>query len=89
VSFEWDTEHEKLKQHKYIVFKEAFSGTAFGFIAQEIEEIIPELVHTDEDGFKSMEYGPMVSLGLAALKENQKRINSIYNKINELTEMLT
>jgi hypothetical protein len=35
-----------------------------------------------------MQYGPMVSLGLAALKENQKRIDSIYSKINELTEML-
>ena len=88
VSYVWDTEHPKIKNHPAIVFKEAFTGTSFGFIAQEIEKFVPEVVDTDDEGYKSMHYGPLVSLGLASLKENQKRIESIYSRINKLTETL-
>jgi len=86
VSYVWDSEHPKIKNHSAIVFKEAFTGTSYGFIAQEIEKFVPEVVDTDDDGYKSMHYGPLVSLGLASLKENQTRIESIYNRINKLTE---
>jgi hypothetical protein len=88
VSFEWDSEHKKIKEHPAIVFKEAFTGTTFGFIAQDVEKIIPEVVDTDDEGYKSMHYGPLVSLGLANLKINQKRIDSIYERINKLTEII-
>jgi hypothetical protein len=54
-----------------------------------VEKIIPEVVDTDDEGYKSMHYGPLVSLGLANLKINQKRIDSIYERINKLTETLT
>jgi hypothetical protein len=88
VSFEWETEHPKIKNHSAIVFKEAFSGKSYGFIAQEVEEIVPEVVDTDDEGYKSMHYGPLVSLGLANLQINQRRINSIYDRINKLTEIM-
>jgi len=88
VSFQWDLDHPKIKNHQSIVFKEAFSGASYGFIAQEMEQVFPEVVDTDDDGFKSMHYGPLVSLGLAKLKENQKRIDSIYDRINKLREIL-
>jgi hypothetical protein len=46
------------------------------------------LVFTDEDGYKSLEYGLMVSLGIASVKENQIKIDSIYNRINKLKEKI-
>jgi hypothetical protein len=46
------------------------------------------LVFTDEDGYKSLEYGLMVSLGIASLKEQQTKIDSIYNRINKLKELV-
>lgn len=49
-----------------------------GVIAQEIEEILPEVVHTDgEDGIKSVSYGSIVGLLIEAIKEQQKMIKKL------------
>jgi hypothetical protein len=44
-----------------------------GVIAQETEEIIPEVVHTDSDGMKSVAYGNIVGLLIEAIKELNKK----------------
>jgi hypothetical protein len=88
VSFEWDYNHPKIKGDKNIEIPEAFQGNAIGVIAQQIEDIVPELVFTDEDGYKSVEYGAMVSLGIGSIKEQQKIIDSIYQRINKLKELI-
>ena len=49
---------------------------------------MPEIVSTDKDGFKSVNYGWMVSLGIGGVQEQQKRINSIYKRINRLKEVI-
>jgi hypothetical protein len=49
---------------------------------------VPEIVSTDKDGFKSVNYGWMVSLGVGSVQEQQKRINSIYKRINRLKEVI-
>jgi len=48
-----------------------------GVIAQEIEEILPEVVHTDSDGMKSVAYGNIVGLLIEAIKEQQEQINKL------------
>lgn len=40
-----------------------------GFIAQELEEVYPELVHTDADGYKSVVYNKMTAVLVEAVKE--------------------
>jgi hypothetical protein len=50
--------------------------------------IVPELVFTDNDGYKSVEYGQLVSLGIGSIKEQQKNIDSIYIRINKLKEII-
>ena len=40
-----------------------------GFIAQEVEKVLPEVVNKGEDGYRSLEYGKMVSVVIAAVKE--------------------
>ena len=50
--------------------------TEIGFIAQELEKHFPELVNTDKEGYKSVQYSHMVPVLLEALKElNQKLIS--------------
>jgi hypothetical protein len=88
VSFVWDNTHEKIGGNDYIYFKSAFSGDSIGVIAQEIEKVIPEIVFTDKDGYKSVEYGQLVSIGIGAVQEQQKRIESIYKRINKLKEVI-
>lgn len=40
-----------------------------GVIAQEVEEVLPEVVHTDADGMKSVSYGSIIGLLIEAIKE--------------------
>jgi hypothetical protein len=39
-----------------------------GFIAQEVEAVIPEVVRTDADGYKSMQYSGIIPYAVEALK---------------------
>jgi hypothetical protein len=88
VRFEWDSEHEKIKSNQTIRFQSAFSGESIGFIAQDLEKVIPEIVFTDDDGYKSVAYGQLVSLGIGSLQEQQKTIDSINERINKLKEII-
>jgi hypothetical protein len=88
VRFEW-VDHPKISMNRAISLPSAFTGETIGFIAQQIEDIVPEVVWTDEEGFKSVEYGLMVSLGIGALQEQQKRIISIMERIKILKDNLS
>ncbi|MBI2450824.1 MAG: tail fiber domain-containing protein [Parcubacteria group bacterium] len=43
--------------------------TSTGFIAQEVEEVLPELVSAGEDGIKSLDYGRFAPYLVEAIKE--------------------
>jgi hypothetical protein len=88
VSFVWENTHEKITKHEHIIFKSAFSGESIGVIAQDIEKVIPEIVFTDDDGYKSVQYGQLVSIGIGAVQEQQRRIESIYMRINKLKQVI-
>ena len=48
-----------------------------GVIAQEIEKVLPEVVSTDTEGYKSVEYGKLSALLIEVIKEQQSRINTL------------
>lgn len=48
-----------------------------GFVAQEIEKVFPQLVKTDDEGFKSVAYSNMVPVLLQAIKEQQIKIEEL------------
>ena len=48
-----------------------------GLIAQEVELIVPEVVRTDDEGLKSIEYQNLVGLLVEAIKDQQKQINDL------------
>ena len=47
-----------------------------GLIAQEVEDVLPEVVYTDdtEDKMKSVSYGSIVGLLIEAIKELSTRV---------------
>jgi hypothetical protein len=49
-------------------------GLDLGMIAQEVEEVIPQLVQEDRDGYKSIEYGKLTAVLVEAMKEQQNQI---------------
>ena len=54
-----------------------------GVIAQETEKIIPEVIGECPDGYKTVQYGNIVGLLIEAIKEQQKQIDELKEKINE------
>jgi hypothetical protein len=52
-----------------------------GVIAQEIEEVLPEVVGTRENGIKAVKYDRIVALLIEAVKEQQKQIEELKAKI--------
>ena len=48
-----------------------------GFIAQELEKIYPEMVFTDEKGYKSVDYSRLTPVLVEAIKEQQKLIETL------------
>jgi hypothetical protein len=58
-------------------------GTRVGFIAQETEKVLPEVVNTEGE-YYSMQYGPVSALLVEAMKEQQKIIESQKNKLENL-----
>ena len=80
VTFDWKT-----KEFPNRMFSE---NRALGFIAQEVEQVIPEVVQTENnsEGFKSVQYDKVVALLVEAVKEQQKQIEQLQQKVKELTE---
>ena len=63
-----------------------------GLIAQEVEEVIPEVVYSEGDSLKGVSYGNLVGLLIESIKELKSEINDLKNqneylvtKINDLT----
>ena len=54
-----------------------------GFIAQEIKDIIPEVVYGKDDEFLTLDYSSMVSILVKAIKEQQEQIDLLKQKIGE------
>ncbi|MCH8904367.1 MAG: tail fiber domain-containing protein, partial [Bacteroidetes bacterium] len=51
------------------------SRLQMGVIAQEIEEILPNVVDTDKEGYKSVQYTQLVPLLIEAMQEQQAIID--------------
>ena len=58
---------------------------SMGFIAQEMAEVMPEAVSTNEhNGMMSMDYGRITPILVAALQESNKKIEQLEARIAEL-----
>ena len=55
-----------------------------GLIAQEVQEVLPEVVNEREDGYLGIDYSKMVGLLVEAIKEQQNQIDSLTIEIENL-----
>ncbi len=55
-----------------------------GFIAQDLEKIYPEIVITDKNGYKSVDYAKLTPILVEAIKEQQRIIEGQQSTINDL-----
>ena len=71
VSFDWIDENKGNKRQ-------------IGLIAQEVEKEFPELVTTDDNGYKAMDYPKMTSILLGAVKELKAENENLKARIEKL-----
>lgn len=55
-----------------------------GLIAQQVEPILPEVVFTDDDGYKSINYANIVSVLIEGMKEQQQEIGELRERIDKI-----
>ena len=60
---------------------------SIGLIAQEVEEVLPDLVYESEDGIKSVAYQNIVAVLIEAVKEQQIQINALRTEIRSLKSL--
>ncbi len=72
---------DKVMQLRGVTFKWKSNpeyGVKMGFIAQEMEQVLPELVFTNEmDGYKGVNYAEMTAVLVEAVKEQQSEIDEL------------
>ena len=81
VSYDW-----RMKEFPNKGFEK---GGQIGFIAQEVEEVLPDLVSTDDQGFKSVKYANITAVLVEAIKEQQEIIASLQQELNKSKEVQT
>ena len=69
----WNT--EKYPEKKFLPKRQ------LGFKAQEVQQILPEIVNATAHGYLSVEYGKVVPLLIEAIKEQQSIIEDLENKL--------
>jgi hypothetical protein len=57
------------------------SGNDVGVIAQEVELVLPQAVQTRDTGMKAVRYEKIIPLLIETIKEQQKQIDDLKNKI--------
>jgi len=84
VHFNWKTDEYPDKHFS--------KGKQTGLIAQEVEKILPELVHTDKEGYKSVSYDKITAVLIEAVKElkaeHQTKIKQLEAEIAQLKAKL-
>ncbi|MCA0448003.1 MAG: tail fiber domain-containing protein [Bacteroidetes bacterium] len=81
VSFDWKTDEFSERNFK--------SSNQIGFIAQEVKDILPEVVNIDSEGYYSVEYDKVVPVMVEAIKEQQKTIESQKGELNSLQKRIS
>ena len=74
--------------HRYSM-KDGSNDNAIGVIAQEVEEVFPELVTTKEDGYKSVNYRALSTVLWKIVQEQDKEIEDVKSRLARIEELLS
>lgn len=70
----------------YELIEDKYNQQNVGFVAQEVEKVLPDVVITDGGGYKAIKYASMVSVLVEAMKEMDSEMQHLKARIAELEE---
>ena len=62
--------------------------TVIGVLAQEVEPYLPEVVHTDSNGYKSVDYSKLTPLLIEAIKSQQQQLDAQEKRLQAIEARL-
>ena len=65
-------------------WKDDGAKNQFGFIAQELQAVLPEVVNENPDGYLGVDYSEMIPILVDAIKEQQKIIENLQSSNTQL-----
>ena len=80
VTFTWDTANARAANMP--------GGPDMGMIAQEVEQVFPEVVHMDQDGYKSMDYPKLVAFLVEVNKAQQAQLSTQKEELGKVSRMM-
>ena len=79
---------EKVSQLKPLTFQYLDNSgqepSTTGFIAQDVEQLFPDLVRDTDSGYKGIVYDGFAVIAIKAIQEQQKIIEELKQRIEEL-----
>lgn len=85
---EKEQRNERIKKEIEQREKEEANRKRIGFMAQDIQKVLPELVQTDEKGIMSIDYIGFIPLIVESLKQMQQTIQDQQKEIETLQSLL-
>jgi len=70
----------KLSGRTFVMKSDESKKENIGFIAQELEQHLPQVVFTDPDGIKSVSYGNVTAILVEAIKELHLTVEELKNR---------
>jgi hypothetical protein len=80
-----DEQHRQLRQAERRKAQAALAGDQVGLIAQDVEMVMPELVHEDEDGYKHIRYDLLTAVLIEAIKDQDAALKALSAKVADLS----
>nr|MDA3817863.1 tail fiber domain-containing protein [Prolixibacteraceae bacterium] len=77
-----DSDTSKMKKLDRLFFEHKH----YGFLAQDVQKVYPELVYEDDDGYLSIDYQGFVAILYEAVKAQQAEIESQNKRLIELED---
>ena len=71
-------------KHLFKVFASFSLVLSLGVIAQEIEEVLPEVTTTRDNGYKAVKYEKIVPLLIECMKAQQTHIQQLEDRLVKL-----
>jgi hypothetical protein len=56
----------------------------YGFVAEEVQAVLPELVYADGEGNLAMDYNGIIPLLTTAIQEQQRQIETLQSQVSAL-----
>lgn len=77
----------RFADERYLLKRTATGSQEIGLIAQEVEAVLPEIVYTDEEGHKLINYDALIPVLIESVKSLSSQVEDLKREVNYLQSL--